>query len=108
MGFLTGKRILILGIISKKSIAYGIAQAMHKQGAELAITYQNVRFKDRVEQLAAECGSELVLPCDVSIDEEITTLFTDLKKSWDHIDGIVHAIGFAPADQLDGDYLDCV
>ncbi len=102
MGFLSGKRILITGVASKLSIAYGIAQAMHREGAELAFTYQNEKLKGRVEEFAAALGSDIVLPCDVAEDESITALFTELEKVWPKFDGFVHSIGFAPADQLDG------
>lgn len=108
MGFLAGKRVLILGVISNKSIAYGIAQAMHEQGAELAFTYQAERFKDRVTGLAEDCGSTLALQCDVSSDEEIARLFSELGKHWDGLDCLVHAIAFAPGECLDGDYLSSV
>lgn len=108
MGFLSGKRILITGVASKLSIAYGIAQAMHREGAELAFTYQNEKLKGRVEEFVAALGSDIVLPCDVAEDESITALFTELEKVWPKFDGFVHSIGFAPADQLDGDYVDVV
>lgn len=81
MGFLSGKRILITGVASKLSIAYGIAQAMHREGAELAFTYQNEKLKGRVEEFVAALGSDIVLPCDVAEDESITALFTELEKS---------------------------
>ncbi len=108
MGFLTGKRILITGVASKLSIAYGIAQAMHRQGAELAFTYQNEKLKGRVEGFAADLGSSLVLPCDVAEDASIDAMFAELAKSWPKFDGFVHSIGFAPGDQLDGDYVNAV
>ena len=108
MGFLTGKRILITGVASKLSIAYGIAQAMHREGAELAFTYQNDKLKSRVEEFAAQLGSNLVLACDVAEDESIDAMFTELAKSWPKFDGFVHSIGFAPGDQLDGDYVNAV
>ncbi len=107
MGFLADKRILITGMISNRSIAYGVAQAMHKQGAELAFTYQGERVKPRVEKMAREeFGSELVFPCDVSSDEEIENLFTSLKQHWDGLDGIVHSIAYAPREALDGEFLE--
>lgn len=106
MGFLTGKRILVTGVASNRSIAYGIAQAMHRAGAELAFTYQNEKLKSRVDEFAAEFGSKIVLPCDVAVDASIEALFVDLAKSWPKFDGFVHAIAFAPGDQLDGDYVD--
>lgn len=108
MSFLQGKRALITGVASNRSIAWGIAEAMHKQGAELAFTYQNDRLKQRVEQCAAEFGSQIILPCDVESDESIEKLFGELKSHWDEFDIIVHSIGFAPRDQISGDFLDNV
>jgi len=105
MGFLTGKKALIVGIASNRSIAYGIAQAMHREGAELAFSYANDRLKPRVEKFAAEFGSDIVIPCDVSIDSEITGLFDTLAKHWDSLDALVHSVAFAPREALDGDYL---
>jgi enoyl-[acyl-carrier protein] reductase I len=105
MGFLAGKKALIVGIASNRSIAYGIAQAMHREGAELAFSYANDRLKPRVEKFAAEFGSDIVLPCDVSIDSEITDLFSQLGKHWDSLDIMVHSVAFAPREALDGDYL---
>lgn len=106
MGFLAGKRILISGLLSNRSIAYGVAKAMHREGAELAFTYQNDRFLDRVTKMAKEFGSELVLPCDVADDEQIAALFTELAKHWDGLDSLVHSIAYAPSDALEGDFLD--
>ncbi len=106
MGFLTGKRILITGVISNRSIAYGIAQACHEQGAELAFTYVGERFLDRVTEFAAEFGSKIVLPCDVGSDAEIEATFTELAKHWDGLDGLVHSIGFAPREAIAGDFLE--
>lgn len=108
MGFLQGKRALITGVASNRSIAWGIAEAMHQQGAELAFTYQNDRLKQRVEQCAQEFNSVIVLPCDVESDESIAKLFNGLKQHWDDFDIIVHSIGFAPRDQISGDFLDNV
>ncbi|NOT17462.1 MAG: enoyl-ACP reductase FabI [Sulfuriferula sp.] len=108
MGFLQGKRILITGLISDRSIAYGIAQACRREGATLAFTYQGEKIKDRVTALASEFDSSIVLPCDVASDDEITQLFTDLGKEWDSLDGIVHAIAFVPKVALTGDYLEAV
>ncbi len=108
MGFLSGKRALIVGLASKRSIAWGIAQSMLREGAELAFSYPNEKLETRVAKLANECNSEIVLPCDVSSDEQIETLFTELEKHWDGLDIMVHSVAFAPADQLAGDYLDCV
>ena len=106
MGFLAGKRALIIGIASNKSIAWGIAQAMHREGAELALTYQNDRLKSRVEKFATELDSQITAPLDVQNDDDITNIFETLGKHWDGIDIIVHAVGFAPADQVSGDFVD--
>lgn len=106
MGFLTGKRILITGVISNRSIAYGIAQACHAQGAELAFTFVGERFEERVKEFAAEFGSHIVLPCDVGSDEQIEATFSELSKHWDGLDGLVHSIGFAPREAIAGDFLD--
>ena len=106
MGYLTGKKYLILGVASKLSIASCIAEAMHREGAELAFTYQNEKLKERVLKFAETWGSDLVFPCDVAKDEEITDLFAELGKSWDCLDGIVHCLAFAPGDELDGNYVD--
>src|SRR3990170_7740164 len=106
MGFLANKRILITGMISTRSIAYGIAQAMHREGAELAFTYQGERVRDRVLDLCKEFDSELIFQCDVASDDDINQLFVDLNKHWDGFDGFVHAIGFAPREALDGEFLD--
>ena len=108
MGFLAGKRALIVGVASPRSIAWGIAEAMHEQGAELAFTYQTDKLKPRVESIAEATGSNIVIPCDVAFDEQIDELFTELRKHWDHYDILVHSVGFAPRDQLDGDYMDVV
>lgn len=105
MGFLTGKRALITGVASNRSIAWGIAEAMHQQGAELAFTYQNDRLKDRVSQCAEQCESSIVIPCDVTFDESITDLFAELNTHWEQFDILVHCIGFAPRDQISGDFL---
>lgn len=106
MGFLAGKRILITGLLSNRSISYGIAKAMHREGAELAFTYQNERFQDRVKKLAAEFGSSLIYTCDVQNDTEITRLFEQLGQQWDGLDGLVHSIAFAPSEALEGDFLE--
>ncbi|MEJ2529267.1 MAG: enoyl-ACP reductase [Gammaproteobacteria bacterium] len=108
MGFLQDKRILITGVASNRSIAYGIAKAMHREGAELAFTYQTEKLKERVEKFAAEFGSSIILPLDVSSDEDIENVFTELGKSWDGLDSIVHSIGFAPREQLEGSYVEAV
>lgn len=104
MGFLTGKRIIIVGLISNKSIAAGIATAMKREGAELAFTYQSKRFEDRIKELAAEWESDFIIPCDVASDEEITHAVEAIGSRWDKIDGLVHSVAFAPADQLSGPY----
>ena len=106
MGFLAGKRVLITGLLSNRSIAYGIATAMQREGATLAFTFQGVGVKDRVLKLAAQFGSDIVLPCDVASDEEIAKLFADLGARWDGLDGIIHSIAFAPREALAGAYLD--
>lgn len=108
MGFLTGKRALIMGLLSNRSIAHGIATAMHREGAELAFTYQNDNVKDRVGKMIAEFGSNILLPCDVSDDAQIEQLFTELGKHWDKLDILVHSVAYAPTDQLDGNYVDVV
>ncbi len=105
MGFLADKKILITGLLSKHSIAYGIAKACYREGAQLAFTYQNERFEDRIKKFAAEFGSELIFPLDVSKDEEIDKLFADLAKSWDGLDGLVHSIAYAPTEAIEGDFL---
>ena len=102
MGFLTGKRVLIAGVASKRSIAYGIAEAMHRQGAELAFTYQNDRLKGRVEKFAETFGSEIVIECDVAQDDSIEACFTLLASHWDGLDTLVHSVAFAPKEQLSG------
>ena len=108
MGFLSGKRILVTGVASKLSIAYGIAQAMRREGAELAFTYQNDKLKGRVEEFAAQLDSSIVLQCEVAEDASIDAMFAELGKVWPKFDGFVHSIGFAPGDQLDGDYVNAV
>ena len=108
MGFLQGKRILITGMISPRSIAYGIAAATKREGAVLAFTYQNENVKDRVIRLSKEFDSGIILPCDVASDQEIDQLFASLGKQWDGLDGIVHSLAYAPKEQLDNDYLGAV
>ena len=108
MGFLSGKRALIAGIASNRSIAWGIAEAMHREGAELAFTYPNEKMKPRVEKLANQLGSNIVLPCDVASDDEITQLFADLGGHWDGFDIMIHSIAYAPREELEGLYLDAV
>ena len=108
MGFLAGKRALIVGLASNRSIAYGIAKAMREQGADLAFNYQNEKLEGRAKKMAAELGSEIVMPMDVSEDRAIATFFNDLSKTWDGFDILVHSVAYAPADQLDGQFIDCV
>jgi len=106
MGFLTGKKLLITGVLSNRSIAYGIARACHQQGAELAFSYVGERFKDRTAQFAAEFDSKLIFDCDVGDDAQIDKLFADLAQTWPQFDGFVHSIGFAPREAIAGDFLD--
>ena len=108
MGFLQGKRALIVGLASNRSIAWGIAQAMHREGAELAFTYQNEKLEDRVAKMAADLDSEIIVPCDVGSDEQIASVFDKLDNYWDGLDIIVHSVAFAPRNELEGDYLDSV
>ena len=108
MGFLAGKRILITGMLSNRSIAYGIAKACQREGAELAFTYQGERTRERVLGLAQDFGSSLVFECDVTSDEQIDKVFADLKQHWDGLDSIVHSVAFVPKQALDGDYLESV
>lgn len=110
MGFLQGKRVLIVGVASSRSIASGIAVAMAREGAELAFTYQTDKLKSRVEKIATQCGANtsLLLPCDVASDEQIDTVFEQLGNHWDGLDTIVHAVAFAPREQLQGNYVDSV
>ncbi|EHL31688.1 enoyl-ACP reductase FabI [Legionella drancourtii] len=105
MGFLAGKKALIIGLASNRSIAYGIAKAFHEQGAELAFTYQGERLKERVESMAAEFNSTLTFPCDVANDAEITALFVNLGKHWNKFDILIHSVAYAPADQISGDFV---
>jgi enoyl-[acyl-carrier protein] reductase I len=105
MGFLTGKKILIVGLASNRSIAWGIAQAMHREGATLAFSYQNDKLQSRVAKMASECNSDLIFPCDVGDDGQITDLFSQLAGHWDGLDGLVHSVAFAPRAELEGPYL---
>ena len=105
MGFLSGKRALIVGVASERSIAYGIAGAMHREGAQLAFTYQD-RFKDRVESIAKEFESQTVVGMDVASDEQIERAFGDLRKSWDSLDIVVHAVAFAPTEAIHGNFVE--
>lgn len=108
MGFMQGKRVLIVGVASNRSIAFGIAAAMRREGADLAFTYQGEKLKERVEKLAEECGSSIVLPCDVASDAQIEAVFTELGKHWDGLDCIVHSVAYAPREALEGSYIDSV
>src|SRR6476646_1370275 len=103
MALLQNKNILITGLLSSRSIAYGIAKAMHREGAQLAFSYQGERIKDRVVDLAAEFDSKMVLPCEVASDGEIDALFAELGTQWTGLDGIIHSIAFAPREALAGD-----
>jgi enoyl-[acyl-carrier protein] reductase I len=106
MGFLQDKKILVTGLLSNRSIAYGIAQALSREGATLAFTYQSAELKERVAKLTADFGAAPVLPCDVARDDEIEQLFTSLRQHWDGLDGIVHSIAFAPRESLKGGFLE--
>jgi len=106
MGFLDGKKLLITGVLSNRSIAYGIAKACHAQGAQLAFSYVGERFKERITEFAADFGSTLIFDCDVGDDAQITRLFQDLSAHWPHFDGFVHSIGYAPREAIAGDFLD--
>ena len=103
-GFLHDKKALILGVASRRSIAWGIAQAMHGQGCDIALSYQNDKLKGRVEKLAPDCGCELVLPCDVADDRQIEQMFGQLGDAWGGVDIVVHSLAFAPRESLDGDF----
>ena len=105
-GFLSGKKLLITGVLSNRSIAYGIAKACHEQGAELAFSYVGERFKERITEFAADFGSTLIFDCDVANDQQIDQLFKDLSQHWPTFDGFVHSIGFAPKEAIAGDFLD--
>src|SRR5437868_220023 len=106
MGFLAGKRLLITGLLSNRSIAYGIARACRRQGAQLAFSYQGERFQARIAEFAAEFGSTLVFDCDVADDAQIERLFSQLGEHWPKFDGFVHSIGFAPREAIAGDFLE--
>lgn len=106
MAFLQGKKILITGLLSNRSIAYGIARACKREGAELAFTYVGERFKERTADFANEFGSKLIFDCDVGSDEQINAVFSELGKSWNQLDGLVHSIGFAPREAIAGDFLE--
>ncbi|MEF8793675.1 enoyl-ACP reductase FabI [Thiohalorhabdus sp.] len=104
MGFLSGKRGIVFGVANKNSIAWGVAKAMADQGAELALTYQNEAFLKRVEPLAEELGADMVLPCDVTDDDQVTAVFQELERQWGHLDCLVHSLAYAPKEELRGEY----
>jgi enoyl-[acyl-carrier protein] reductase I len=108
MGFLQDKRALIVGVASTRSIAWGVAEAMHREGAQLAFTYQGDKLKERVQELAAKCNSDIALPLDVASDAEIAAVFDSLGQRWEGLDIVIHSVGFAPRDQLEGNYADVV
>ena len=108
MGLLDGKRALIVGVASNRSLAWGIAKAMHREGADLAFTYQNEKLRERVEKFASELNSEITVPCDVSNDKEIRDVFEHIDDYWDHLDILIHSVAYAPRDQLEGEYLESV
>lgn len=108
MGILQAKRALIVGAINVHSIAYGIAKCMRREGADLAFTYQNEKVKGRVEKIANEMESSILFPCDLAHDDQINKLFTNLKNHWDKFDILVHSAAFAPSDQLEGNYINCI
>src|SRR3984957_1698021 len=106
MGFLAGKRALIVGVATDRSIAWGIAQAMHREGAELAFTYPNDRMKERVVPLAESLGSKLTMPLDVTVDDQISASFDLLKREWGNLDAVIHAVAFAPGEALKGSFVE--
>jgi enoyl-[acyl-carrier protein] reductase I len=106
MALLSGKRILVTGLLSNRSIAFGIARAARREGAEIALTYQNERFKERAEDMAREIGATVALPCEVTSDAEVENLFKALTTHWDRLDGLVHALAFAPREAIAGDFLE--
>src|SRR5512140_3286767 len=106
MGFLADKKILITGVLSNRSIAYGVAKACRREGATLAFTYVNEELKERVVKIAAEFGTVPVLPCDVTKDDDVAALFESLRGEWGTLDGLLHAIAYAPREALAGDFLE--
>ncbi len=106
MGFLAGKRLLITGLLSNRSIAYGIAKACHREGAELALSYVGERFRERTLEFGKEFGTDLVFDCDAGDDAQIERLFAQLGDAWPEFDGFVHAIAFAPRESISGDFLE--
>ena len=103
---LKNKKILITGVANKYSIAAGIANSMFREGAELAFTFQNERLLKNIKPIAEACGSDILVECDVSDDDSIKNAFSSLKKKWKNFDGLVHSIGYAPSDQLEGNFVD--
>ena len=108
MGFLAGKRAVIVGLASNRSIAWGIAQALRAQGAELAFNYQTEKLKGRVEKMAADLDSDIALPLDVTEDDQIQDFFGKLSKHWDGFDILIHSVAYAPAEQLEGGYIEAI
>ncbi len=108
MGFMQGKKALVVGVASNRSIAWGIAKAMHREGAEIALTYQGEKLQGRAEKFAAELGSDIAIPCDVSSDDEIRKTFETLATHWDGLDCLVHSVAFSPKGELDGRFIDSV
>ena len=106
MKLLDNKKVLIVGVANKHSIAAGIAQSMSENGANIALTYQNDRLKDNVSKLGKEWGAEILLPCDVASDDDLKKTFVDLSAEWSHLDAVIHAVGFAPREELDGEFVD--
>ena len=106
MGMLDGKCALLTGVATKRSIAWGITQSLAREGARIALSYQNEKLKSRVEKLAGECNAEIVLPCDVQNDAEIESMFVDLKQKWQRLDILVHSIAYAPREELEGEFID--
>ncbi len=106
MGILAGKKILVVGLASNRSIAWGCAKALHEQGAELVFTYQNEKLKGRVEDMAAQCGSNFTMPLDVTSDEQMAEVFTEIKNQWGGLDSFIHAVAYAPREALEGDFLE--
>ncbi len=108
MGLLQDKRVLITGLASNRSIAWGCAAAMRREGAQVALTYQNDKLRPRVEEMAAQLDSDIAIPLDVSSDRQIAHCFSELEQRWDGLDAVVHSIAFAPKHELEGDYVDAV
>ena len=106
MGILSGRKILVTGLLSNRSISYGIAKVARREGADIALTYQNERFKERCEEMAKELGAQMALPCEVTDDSEIERLFSEVKAKWGQLDGLVHALAFAPREAIAGDFLE--